>query len=348
MTIISHKPFHIGIAGAGLLGRLIALNCLQRGFHVTLFDQDAKDGEEAAGLTAAGMLAPFAELETAESSILISGKRSIQLWPSLLKLLSIEEAFKQKGSLVTAHHADQADLTHFVTQLRSKVDLAGQIKTLNRSDIEQLEPELTAFSSGYFFPNEGHINGHVFMETCRQFLANHPNVTWHALTTVSEVAEGTIKTVNQKYPFDHVFDSRGAGAKDGIKGLRGVRGEVFWLDAPAVNLSRPIRLMHPRYRIYIVPRPNHRYVIGASEIESEDRSGMSVRSSLELLSAAYSVHPGFGEARIVKMLTNCRPALENNLPKVEQSTRKTVINGLYRHGYLLAPAIVEEALTIFD
>jgi len=103
-------------------------------------------------------------------------------------------------------------------------------------------------------------------------------------------------------------------------------------------------MLHPRYKIYIVPRPNNRYVIGATEIESEDKSPMSVRSSLELLSAVYSMHSGFAEARIVNMLTNCRPTLRDNLPKIEHSTKMTRINGLYRHGYLLAPAVVEEAL----
>jgi glycine oxidase len=103
-------------------------------------------------------------------------------------------------------------------------------------------------------------------------------------------------------------------------------------------------MLHPRYKIYIVPRANNRYVIGATEIESEDKSDVSVRSSLELLSAVYSMHTGFAEARIVRMLTNCRPTLKDNLPKVEQGEKLTRINGLYRHGYLLAPAIVEKAL----
>jgi glycine oxidase len=71
---------------------------------------------------------------------------------------------------------------------------------------------------------------------------------------------------------------------------------------------------------------------------------MSVRSSLELLSATYSVHPGFAEARIVNQLTNCRPALVDNLPRIEQQDGVTRINGLYRHGYLFSPAIVEKAL----
>ena len=66
------------------------------------------------------------------------------------------------------------------------------------------------------------------------------------------------------------------------------------LHAPEVSLRRPVRLMHPRYPLYIAPKPDHVFVIGATEIESEDTSPASVRSTLELLSAAYSLHSGFG------------------------------------------------------
>jgi len=144
--------------------------------------------------------------------------------------------------------------------------------------------------------------------------------------------------------FDWVFDTRGLGAQHEVANLRGVRGEVFWLEAPEVNITRPTRMLHPRYKIYIVPRPNNRYIIGATEIESEDKSPMSVRSSLELLSAVYSMHSGFAEARIVNMVTNCRPTLRDNLPTIIQDKKLTRINGLYRHGYLLAPAVIEEAV----
>ncbi len=140
--------------------------------------------------------------------------------------------------------------------------------------------------------------------------------------------------------FDYVFDCRGLGNPN----TRGVRGELICCHAPEVNIQRPIRLMHPRYKIYIVPRTNQHYVIGASEIESNDMSPISVRSCLELLSAAYSLHSGFAEARIVKMLTNCRPAYADNLPKIECVDGVISINGLYRHGYLLAPALVEQAM----
>lgn len=334
----------IGIAGAGLVGRILALNLIRLGHNVTLFEKDSYASENAAGLVAAGMLAPFAELETAESAIFDSGMRSIQLWPELLTQIKIPDAFQQQGSLITAHRADMPELAHFIAQLQSKIPAAASIKTLNQSGILALEPELSQHTKAFFLPTEGQVNAQQFMEKSAAFLKEHPSVQWKTYQAVSRVSNGQIETSDTCVDFDWVFDARGLGAKPDISDLRGVRGEVFWLDAPDVSLSRPVRLMHPRYRIYIVPRPNHRYVVGASEIESEDQSDMSVRSSLELLSAVYSVHSGFGEARIVNMLTNCRPALKDNLPRIIHEDKTTRINGLYRHGYLLAPAVVEKAL----
>ena len=335
---------NIAIAGAGLVGRVLALNLLAQGHTLTLFDEDKADGDKAAGMTAAGMLAVFAELETAESAIFDYGKRSIELWLPLLKSIGIEEAYQLAGSIITAHPQDYSELDHFIATLKSKVEEASDIQLLDKAGITELEPDLSQHNKAFYIPHEGQVNAQLFMKTSTEYLLNHPSITWNEKTKVDHVAEGSVTINNQTQTFDWVFDSRGLGAHEQIDNLRGVRGEVFWLEAPEVKISRPTRMLHPRYKIYIVPRPNNLYVIGATEIESEDKSPMSVRSSLELLSAVYSMHSGFAEARIVNMLTNCRPTLKDNLPNIEHGNKLTRVNGLYRHGYLLAPAIVEKAL----
>jgi len=335
---------HIGIAGVGLVGRVLALNLLKQGHTLTLFDEDAAYGDKPAGMTAAGMLAMFAELETAESVIYEHGKRSIVLWPDLLEQVGIPDAYQQKGSIITAHPQDYKELDHFIETLKNKVEEASQIQLLNRRELTQLEPDLEHHAKAFFIPGEGQVDAQRFMQASSDYLLAHPKVTWHQETKVDEIKQDGIVVENALQTFDWIFDARGLGASEQVKDLRGVRGEVIWLDAPEVNITRPTRMLHPRYKIYIVPRQNNRYVIGATEIESEDKSPMSVRSSLELLSAVYSMHSGFAEARIVKTLTNCRPTLRDNLPRIEQAKRMTRINGLYRHGYLLAPAIVEQAL----
>src|SRR6202012_2364659 len=96
--------------------------------------------------------------------------------------------------------------------------------------------------------------------------------------------------------------------------LRGVKGEMIIVESDEVELSRPVRLIHPRWPLYIIPRANHQFMIGATSIEAED-TGVSVRSALELLSAAYAVHPAFGEARIVEIGSGVRAGFPAHPPR---------------------------------
>ena len=123
-----------------------------------------------------------------------------------------------------------------------------------------------------------------------------------------------------------------------------MRGEIVTLSLPGHGLRHPARLLHPRHRVYLVPRSGEELVVGASEIESEDRSPMSLRSAVELMAAAQSVLPALSEARIVRLDRHLRPALPDNLPFTHHEPGLLRLNGLYRHGWLLAPALVERLL----
>jgi len=356
---------NIAIAGTGLVGRVLALNLLKDGHTITLFDKDTKEGVTSAGFTAAGMLAPFAELETAESIIFELGNRSLEIWGNLIKEVGLYDGFKQRGTIITAHPQDMPELEHFIKMLKHKVEKAKEIELLNSKEIEEIEPQLSNHRQAFYLKDEGHIDSQRFIAFSTTYLDSMPNITWIDNTHIDKLEAGKVFYNGKEESYDWVFDARGLGAKEYFSDLRGVRGEVIWLEANDIDISRPTRLLHPRYKIYIAPRENgcegieleyckdckiaqttgsKRYIVGASEIESEDMSDISVRSTLELLSAVFTVHPNFGEARVVNTETNCRPAFKDNLPRIENSDKITRINGLYRHGYLLAPAIVEKAL----
>jgi glycine oxidase len=123
--------------------------------------------------------------------------------------------------------------------------------------------------------------------------------------------------------------------------LRGVRGEMVVVHSTDVSLQRPVRMLHPRLPLYIVPRGNGLFMIGATMIESERQGPVSVRSAVELLNAAYALHPAFGEAEIVELGADLRPAFPDNLPRLRRSGRVLHVNGLFRHGFLLAPFLAQ-------
>ena len=126
--------------------------------------------------------------------------------------------------------------------------------------------------------------------------------------------------------------------------------KIYSLHAPEVELHCMLRLLHPRYPVYIIPRAEGRLVVGATSIEGDDHSAGSVRGVLELLTAAYSVLPALAAARILEFSTQVRPALPDNSPAIRFDRHRNVmhINGLYRHGFLLTPAIVENVMALLS
>ena len=56
------------------------------------------------------------------------------------------------------------------------------------------------------------------------------------------------------------------------------------------------------------------------------------------------MHPAFAEARIVEFGAGLRPAFPDNRPRVTVEGSRIAVNGLYRHGFLIAPALAEMTL----
>ncbi|MFP8778896.1 FAD-dependent oxidoreductase [Hydrogenophaga sp. RWCD_12] len=347
----------IGIAGAGVLGRLLAWQLGRAGHAVTVFDPapgpQAPDtgslnarSEHAAGFTAAGMLSPIAELDNAGPDIARLGWRSLALWRGIAEALREDGCttplFAQHGSLMVAHGADLGAARRVLARLEAAPALAGELpapQPLDQTALATLEPALAPGLHAWLLPGEAQVMSRDMLTA----LAVHtPNVHWCWGERLERLQPGKIALADgEVVAVDLAIDVRGVGARPDLK-IRGVRGEVIWLHAPGVKLQRPVRLLHPRHRVYIVPRPGDLFVVGASEIESDDRSPVSLRSAVELMTAAHSVIPELAEARIVHLEANLRPALPDNEPRIEQTPGLLRINGLFRHGWLLAPALVEQ------
>lgn len=331
-----------GIVGMGIMGRLLALALHSSGWQVSLFDEH--EAENNCSSTAAGLLTPFSECDKADAMIFRLGQESVtHYWPNILKQLVEPVYFQQAGCLVVHHPQDKAEWQHFSQRIKSKLPAEDYYQHLSKNSLIELEPELDKFATAYYFPDEAQIDCQSIMNSLKEYFQAQ-NLSFFFNTLVASLTSRQIVTQNKTYSFDYVFDCRGMGARSVFNDLRAVRGELIHLCAPEVQLHRPVRLLHPRYSLYIIPRPENKYLIGASEIESEDYSPISVRTSLELLTAGYYVHPGFAEARIIETKTHCRPTLASHLPRIEYQDGLIAVNGLYRHGYLIAPALVEEIL----
>ncbi|MHC2332576.1 FAD-dependent oxidoreductase [Bradyrhizobium sp. USDA 4454] len=309
----------VSIIGAGIAGAWHALLLAEAGRAVTLHERSDAAMTESTSHWAGGMLAPWCEAEASEPVISRLGIRSLDLWRDHFP----QTAFN--GSLVVAHPRDRSDFERFAR-------LTTGYRRLDAQAVSALEPSLEGrFREGLFYPDEGHVEPRRMLPQLHAAIAK---------------AGGTIR-FGSDVEADHldglVIDCRGLAARDREPSLRGVKGEMIIIETTEVELLRPVRLIHPRWPLYVIPRGDGRFMLGATSIEAED-NGVSVRSALELLGAAYVVHPAFGEARIVEFGAGLRPAFPDNLPKIRIEQERITVNGLYRHGFLLAPALAELTL----
>ncbi|MEX3935634.1 FAD-dependent oxidoreductase [Paraburkholderia phymatum] len=337
MTISAQPDF--AVIGGGLCGRLVAWQLAGDGHRVALYERGDASGSQAAAWVAAAMLAPLAEAASAELLITRLGAASLETWPTLLDQLPERVFFQRNGSLIVWHHSDRAEAPLFERRLRANAPaelLDGGLVALAGAQVGAAEPALGGrFNQGWLLPHEGQLDNRQLLAALAAGLAAR-GVETHWNTSVDDNALPAARIT---------IDCRGLGAKPVMPTLRGIRGEVARVHAPGIGLTRPVRLLHPRYPLYIAPKENDLYVIGATEVEGEDMSPVSVRSALELLSAAFSVHPAFGEARILELNSQCRPTLPDHRPALMWDGASTLrVNGLYRHGYMIVPEIAGEAV----
>ncbi|MDX8515294.1 glycine oxidase ThiO [Mesorhizobium captivum] len=308
------------VKGAGVAGLTAAFELASRGASVTVAELRPQLGGNASW-AAGGMLAPWCERESAEQPVLDLGRDAADWWDVVLP-----GQVTRAGTLVVAAPRDVGELDRFASR-------TSDHRWLGEEDIARLEPDLAGrFKRGLFFPGEAHLDPR------RAMAALHDKL-------VAMGVDFRFATDGQGLPgFECEVDCRGIAADDAA--LRGVRGEMLILRTPDVSLSRPVRLLHPRFPLYIVPRADHHFMTGATMIESDEAGPVTVRSMMELAGAACALHPAFGEATIVEANTGVRPAFADNLPRIESLANGVAINGFYRHGFLLAPAMARQAADI--
>lgn len=309
------------VRGAGVAGLTAAYELLKGGHAVDVVDCRERIGLGASSF-AGGMLAPYCEREAADETVLALGLGAADWWSD-----AVPGEVVRNGTLVVAQPRDMPDLVRFASRTTGHV-------WLDSDGIAELEPSLARrFDRALFFEREAHLDP-------RRALARLAEAVGHR---GGRFHFGPGQEPERQYA--STIDCTGPAAIPYLAGLRGIRGEMLYLETREISLSRPVRMLHPRHPIYVVPRDHHRFMVGATMIETDDDGPVSARSMMELLNAAYALHPAFGEARLMETGVGIRPAFPDNVPRVVETEEGLAIAGMHRHGFLLAPAMAVEAAT---
>lgn len=318
------------VIGAGIAGRLCAWYLLQDGYDVVVYEKSPRHSQAACSYVAAGLLTPMSEVANGDPAIATLGRESLKHWQKFADLFQDSDLIDIRGSVTLTYKTDMAEFIEFERKLAAK---KVPFQCAKNAAEEAFDQDHLHY---HVIPGEGRVDTARFMRTLLTLIEDQG-------ATVHFSADSTNANLSQ---YDVVIDTRGFHASKDTNDLRGVRGEVVVLHAPEVTITRPVRVLHPRHPVYIVPRANYEYVIGATSIESEDDSPISVKSLLDLLAGVYNIHHGFRYASIVRTGAALRPAYTDNMPRIDVTEIGNVkhirLNGLYRHGFLLGPLFAAE------
>jgi glycine oxidase len=345
----------VAIIGSGVMGRVLAITLAKTypELQIDIYDKSSSY-KHSCSYCAGGMLSPLSELITCEKHAYEIGHNSYELWSSLNsfinRYLNTSNVFvKEASTYVIAHNQDRYELDFAIRNIDLRINKLSKtsyqkaredFKICDKQNISSKELGIclsNSISDNVIKLNEALVNVPEFFKLSEQFFKGYENIK------TLELSKEDFYANELDEDYQQIFDCTGF-PNNQLNNLYGSRGEALVVKAANIKLNSVIRLLHPRHYIYLIPRRNDIFYIGATSIESQDYSEISVQGVLELLSSLMIIDKRFSEARIIKTLTNVRPVSNDDMPILKSVGKVIYLNGLSRHGYLFAPALANKVI----
>ena len=327
----------VAVIGAGAIGTAVAWRCAQRGLSVTVVDPEPERG---AWHTAAGMLAPVTELHYAETPLLRLNLASLAAYPQFAAELTgttgLPTGYQECGTVSLAWDAADLAALRDLHAFGESLGLRGRL--LTGRELRALEPAVAPGLPGGLLAEGDHQVDPRLLHAALHAAATAAGVRFRPtsarldrLTTEVQLHDGTTLSAGTVV--------LAAGAWSG-HGVRPVKGQTLRLRLPGPpRIGHVVRGSVKGSPVYVVPRADGEYVVGASseEVGFDDRPRAG--AVYDLLRDAQSLVPELGEANFAEVCTGFRPGSPDNAPIVGPSGVDGVLlaTGHFRNGILLTP-----------
>jgi glycine oxidase len=363
------RSFDAIFVGGGAIGLSCAWRAARRGVRVVVLDR----AEPPAGATrvAAGMLAPVGELAFGEPELLEMTLASAALYPAFVAELEAatgqSTGYARQGALHIALDRDEAAELRRVHDLQRSLGLEAEWLPPRRC--RDLEPGLTpSFNGGVHAPQEAAIDPRALTRALLAALAaaggevrsgrdaelppgkeRGARDAWSATDVVGGIFEDErlvgVRTADGeelRAPTTVLATGAWAGQTDWLPmharpPVRPVKGQV--LELRSADGAPPCERIVTSERVYLVPRPDGRLIVGATSEEQGFDTAVTAGGVHELLREAYRLLPEVAEMELVDAMAGLRPVTPDNLPLVGPGAIEGLVlaTGHYRNGILLAP-----------
>jgi glycine oxidase len=340
------------IVGGGTIGLAIAWRARQRGLRTLVLDA----GEPGAWQVAAGMLAPVTEASFGEEALVRLGLEGVARFESfcaeLIETSGRDPGLHRSGTLVVARDADDADVLDRLRELQLSMGL--QVERLRPSQARRAEPALAptvrlaldvpgdhsveprALAAALGEAVERSGAALVARARVRGLIVEADRVTGVTLPSGEEVTAGAVVVAAG------VWSPRLEGLPDAARvPVRPVKGQILRLRDPQGPglITRTVRTPDA----YLVPRPDGRYVLGATMEERGWDAAPTSGGVFELIRDLSEVVPGVLEMEIEEMGAGLRPGSPDNLPSIGPGALEGLhwATGHFRNGILLTPLTAE-------
>jgi len=352
--LTERRDFDAIFVGGGVIGLSCAWRAAQRGARVAVLDR----AEPPAGATrvAAGMLAPVGELAFGEPELLEMTLASAQLYPGFVAELEAASGeatgYAHQGALHIALDRDEAAELRRVHDLQRSLGLEAEWLPPRRC--RELEPGLTpSFNGGVHVPGEAAVDPRALTAALLAALAASAAEVGIGAEAVDGVFEGErlvgVRSgdgVELRAPAVVLATGAWAGGTEWLPKharppVRPVKGQVVELRGR--DGVAPCERIVASERVYLVPRPDGRLIVGATSEEQGFDTAVTAGGVHELLREAYRLLPDVAEMELVAALAGLRPGTPDNLPLIGPGAVEGLIlaTGHYRNGILLAPLTAE-------
>jgi glycine oxidase len=348
--VSEQRGFDLVVVGGGVIGLTCAWRAAQGGARVALVERS----QPPAGATrvAAGMLAPVGELAFGEPRLLELTLAAAELYPEFVAELEratgVSSGYRRDGALHVALDRDEAAELRRVHELQRSLGLGAE--WLAPRHCRELEPGLTpSFNGGVHAPGEGSVDPRALVAALLTALeaegaALRTGTAATAALRDGERIAGVRTEGGEELRARATVLATGAwsGTADWLPEearppVRPVKGQI--LELRARDGASPCQRIVASERVYLVPRPDGRLIVGATVEEQGFDTTVTAGGVHELLREAYRLLPEVAEMELVEATAGLRPGTPDNLPLTGESGVEGLLwaAGHYRNGVLLAP-----------